>query len=243
MSAREHPSFSPPDDPNARIWRYIDLPKLVSFLMTRSIHLTRLTDLSDNFEGRLPPHAVTAVNGEFDRTERLCDREPEPDPWYADAIVRWARESTYVNCWCCHPHESDALWRIYNYPCGVAICTTFSKLAAALPDACSIGLVRYLDYEREAPSTDNFFNLAMHKRAFFAYEHEVRVAATVTPFRQLNLPEQPPSTPPFLTYAIPFDAFEQIVLSPYAPTWFLPLVVDLLRRYECLIPIKQSSMT
>lgn len=62
------------------------------------------------------------------------------------------------------------------------------------------------------------------------------------PLRLLNLPEQPPSSPPFLTYPIPFDAFEEIVLSPYAPNWFLPLVRDLLHRYECPIPVRQSSM-
>lgn len=240
MAASPHPSFAPPDDLNARIWRYVDLPKLTSFLWTRSLHLSRLSDLPDKYEGHLPAHAIRRVNEEFAAMERLCGREPHPPIEYAQEAVDWVRASVYVNCWCCHPHESEALWRLYTLPSGAAISTTFSKLANALPPECHIGCVRYLDYDADAPDADNFYNLAAHKRVFFSHEREVRVASVVP--RMRRQPEQPPSTPPFMTYPVEFAAFDAIYMSPYSPDWFFPLVADLLKRYDCSIPLLRSRM-
>lgn len=152
----------------------------------------------------------------------------------------WVRQNTYVNCWCCHPHESEALWRLYNFPSGVAIRTTFAKLEAALPTHCYLGTVTYLDYSTQVPPTDNFYNLAMHKRVQFSHEHEVRAVYTAMPVQET--PSESPRTPPYMTFPIEMTAVEAIVLSPYAPRWFLPLVEDLLRKYRCDTPVRRSSM-
>lgn len=230
MPARTHPSFDQPPDPNALIWRYLDLPKLVSFLMDQSVRLTRLDDLQDEYEGRVPGHAMGAIDAAYGT------------PRAAEKMMELVRASTFVNCWCCRQQESEALWRIYTAQSGVALCTRFAKLAQALPDDCFMGRVRYLEYEHQSPSSDTFFSLATHKRAFFSHEQEVRIVYTLHPLDRTSPPTQLPPTIPFWTHAVGFAAIDKIVLSPYSPSWFFPLVRDLLRRYECGIELVRSSM-
>ncbi len=40
-----------PSDGSIKIWRYMDLPKLVAFLETGSLHFARADTLGDPFEG------------------------------------------------------------------------------------------------------------------------------------------------------------------------------------------------
>jgi hypothetical protein len=232
-----------PDNRDATLWRYISIPKLLSFCWDSSLYFCRLTDLQDPFEGRLPKHAIPAVDEEHIRTERLCGRDPSGSPSFARVLTDWTRNSILVNCWCMHEHESEALWRIYGHSDGVAIRTTYSKLAAALPDAFYMGMVRYIDYSRDSPDASNLFNLAMCKRAPFEYEHEVRIVQQTLPrYKSIEamLGHLPP---PFLTQPVPFSAFDAIVLSPYAPPWLYAVVKELVRRYECPLPVERSSMT
>ncbi len=54
MSAETgHPVFLSPDDPNIKVWRYLDFTKYVSLLETRSLYFSRSDRLGDPFEGSL----------------------------------------------------------------------------------------------------------------------------------------------------------------------------------------------
>lgn len=242
MPASSHHSFRAPANVNVRLWRYIDIPKLLDFLRTSSIHMTKLGNLHDPYEGRYPHHMLARVNAEYIRTERLCGRDPGDDAKFAEIVVEHVRSVVYVNCWCCAEVESEALWRIYSHAHGVAITTTFAKLAQSLPGDFFIGVVEYLDYERDELSSDNYFNLAMHKRSFFQHEREVRVVKQIAPVDFTQPPSAPGNTPSFLTAPVSFDAFSDIRVSPYAPSWFEPLVRDIVQRYDCPIPVVRSDM-
>ena len=54
MSCKPHPAFTPPDDENARIWRYIDLWKLVSLLDTHALFFPKTMNLGVPLEGTVP---------------------------------------------------------------------------------------------------------------------------------------------------------------------------------------------
>ena len=219
----------------------MNLPKLLAFLASPGLHCTRLKDLEDPFEGRYPKHALKTINSEYARMERKCGRDPGPNPHFGENTTIWVRESVYVNCWCCHNHESEALWRIYAHPDGVALTTTFRRLKEALPEDHYVGKVRYLDYAEDSPSPDNTFNLAITKRTNYAHEHEVRVVRSIAPVH-LVFPELPDETPPFLTTPISFGVFDTIYTSPFVPAWQHRLVQDLLRRYGCPIKLERSRM-
>lgn len=48
-----HPSFTHPDDLTSKVWRYMDLAKLVSLLSSRELFLTSLSNMEDPHEGCL----------------------------------------------------------------------------------------------------------------------------------------------------------------------------------------------
>ena len=98
----EHTSFVPPSDSNVRIWRYIDLPKLVSLLTTKSLWFPAASQLDDPHEGAF---------GEFNVQQRAAvypdtaaeDLEP------VHRITRLAPRWTYVSCWHMNESESTAM--------------------------------------------------------------------------------------------------------------------------------------
>jgi hypothetical protein len=59
------PDFPQPDDASVLAWRYLDLPKLLSLLMKKELHLTRLDSLEDNYEGTLPVQTREAMLAEL----------------------------------------------------------------------------------------------------------------------------------------------------------------------------------
>ena len=67
MALPDHASFKQPADPSVLAWRYMELPQLLSLLMRRALHLTRLDNLEDKFEGSLPLHTRREWEAEMRR--------------------------------------------------------------------------------------------------------------------------------------------------------------------------------
>jgi hypothetical protein len=220
----------------------MDLARFISFLSTKSLYLSRLCDLSDKFEGHLPPYAVAAVDTQYAAVERQCGREPGDQPGYADGVVEYMRSCAYVNCWCMHEHESEAMWRIDGREGGVAVRTTFQRRTDALPETCHIGCIRYVDYSKEPPSLDNYFNLATHKRHNFSHEREVRIVLmnyTAGADRMFG----GTSPPHHMIERIDLASLEEIRLSPYAERWMLGIVSELVSKYDCPLRVVPSEMS
>ena len=49
-----HPAFPQPDDPNATIWRYMDMDKFRSLVSSGRLYMARADLLGDDFEGTTP---------------------------------------------------------------------------------------------------------------------------------------------------------------------------------------------
>ena len=114
----KHPSverFQPPDG-NLKIWRYLDLPKLIDFLETRSIHFARADTLGDPYEGTWPelnivvreqhlPKIVAAHKGkiELERYRRGIED-----------MTRFTRQTMYINSWGGGETENVAMWELYG---------------------------------------------------------------------------------------------------------------------------------
>jgi hypothetical protein len=223
-----HPSFPQPEHPTERVWRYMDLPKLISLLAERQLYLPRLDLLNDPHEGsstrlmaRLFAEALRQVGAghhiEFATTRRKA-----------------LRGTMYVSCWRFGNDESEAMWRLYS-PAGhgVAIQTTYSKLAqwvVSFPvgQQTYIGRVRYIDYNTEGFDGGNAFNYAMHKRKAFAHETEVRIIDWR--FDPLAQPQDP--RPDGVNLPFPFEeVLERIWIDPYAPGWFEKVVLSVVEKF------------
>ena len=199
MPFKEHPTCKTPDQ-DIRIWRYMSYAKFLSLLQRRALFFCRMSELAekDPFEGHYP--RVTAdriAEGERQVTEAYASRLGER---YGVAFAReylemrreapdgreHFRETICVNCWHVSQHESSAMWQLYVPEReGVAVVSSFKCLCdsfAELPNDVHIGLVGYLDYQKDElhmpdalhPAVGNALHPLLHKRLGFEHERELR---------------------------------------------------------------------
>ena len=108
--------------------------------------------------------------------------------------------------------ESEALWRIYCSPgaSGVAVKTNATRLWDATRNEknANIGKVHYIDFTKYFAANDQWIYC---KRSSLAHEREVRAVLPNDLENSLNGLSMPCDLN---------DLVEQVVISPYAPTWF-----------------------
>lgn len=214
---RPHEHFEGPNDPNVRIWHYMDLFKFLALLDTSKLYFARLDTLEDPFEGAFPSDPASP------------DTETMP--------FQHIRRSVFASCWHMSPHESAAMWKIYSHAGhGIAIQSTFARLSGAFseerPDV-HIGAVRYRDYACEAIAPDDALACALSKRKSFEYERELRAAV-------LHEEHDPPSG-----ISVPVDLdrlIEHIYLSPALTEWQEETLLSLLKRFRVEKLLKKSEL-
>lgn len=152
-------------DGNPVLRRYMSFTKFVQMLDSSSLYFCRADKFDDPFEGSFTRPTLEARRETF--KEATADE-------LSDAF-RKLRQWHYVTCWHMSDHESEAMWKLYGqYQEAVAIRTSCQKLARALPGEVYLGLVKYLDYEKDDFDPTDLFSPFMHKRVAFQHEREVR---------------------------------------------------------------------
>ena len=216
-----HPCFPQPEDEALKVWRYMDLAKLVSLIHSRSLHFARIDKLADPYEGTITPRTAAGINDFFKEIGSSKSYHEE-----LSKMFQKSRQSTFVSCWHANEHESEAMWRLYGGSGeGIAIQTTYSKLIKSieLQHDVHIGLVRYIDYETDILPEVNGFCPPMHKRFSFSHEREVRLVW------YCGVPPEPDQTPDHLS--IPWDIetyAESVFVDPYAPSYYFEAVLAVL---------------
>jgi hypothetical protein len=232
MLVRGHPDFPQPADLDALLWRFLDLPKFLSLLHDRSLYFARGDRFRDPYEGMPPDQLQQQISN-------LIGWGP---------LIQQNRPEIYANCWHMSPYESAAMWKLYSAAdVGIAITTTYAKLAAALdaaPQRCFLGVVRYGDaHVLSAPLS--VFSLYMTKRQSFEHEQEVR--GLIWRLLQSGRPEEDETSSPSgcesLNVHIDLSVLvERALLSPESPPWLLPVVRDIVARAGCTFPVEQSRL-
>jgi hypothetical protein len=157
--------------PEAQLWRFMDLAKLVSMLDHSALYFPVLASLNDELEGSSPRPPQTATDEERLRAY---------DTW------QYNRTVLFVNCWHQSDDESAAMWALYGNQ-GVAVRTTFGLLSKAVhqcpsanpvPDLTVVGgMVDYLSPDETSPlaGASNPIADALRKLRWYDYEKEVRL--------------------------------------------------------------------
>lgn len=210
----QHPVFEQPADANATIWRYMRFSKFISLLHSQSLYFYLLSKLPDQAEGRLP-------------RRHLC----EWDPGLVVACEH-QRNITAINCWHMRDDESVNMWQSYcGLAEGIAIRSSYARLVScfrSVPGTLSdqqeiaIGMVKYLDFDRDLLQSNNAFAPIMCKRKAFEDDREVR--AVVFPDWFLESAFEQGALDGI---CMPVDLktlIEAIVVAPEAPNWILLLV-------------------
>jgi hypothetical protein len=236
---REHPSFPEPADDSILVWRYLDLPGLLSIVLQSQLPLIRLSELPDKFEGTLGAKFEVYARQALIRTHLQANLPVPPqglEKWASENVQQFKdlyknpRQRAYVSSWRMGPGESEAMWRIYGQGDGsVALVTTYARLRDSLPEVnhLYIGKVFYADLVRHPVQIGNTFLPLMHKRQEFDHEKEVRIVQC-----NLEVPDRELAQLPRI-HPIPWEPanwVDKIILSPYAPQWKSHIVRETLQR-------------
>jgi hypothetical protein len=227
-----HPAFQQPRDTSVLAWRYMELPKLLSLIVTRQLYLRRLDLMPDKYEGLFPARvaeslarAVLAAGGvTAEQAKEIADHHV--------AFAKTSRKMMFVSCWHLSHTESEAMWRIYcRDGDGAAIVLPYAKLSASINTSetnAYLGLVNYLDYDTAVLGPGNAFIPTLHKREQFRYEQEARIVKIWVDPTATAPDQEPPAI------SIPWDVgvAERIVVSPYAPDWYVETVRAVINKLD-----------
>lgn len=135
------------------------------------------------------------------------------------------------------------MWKLYcpNNE-GIAIQTTYHKLASSLPKEKHLfmGKITYLNYETESFDNWNYFNPVMHKRIAFKHEKEVRIVKANIDYMNNHKLATPESGIKIKTSLL--QNIKTVYVNPYADKWYYDMVNKLFQRLKILIPIKWSEI-
>ncbi len=136
MPYTEHPIFVTPTDLNIPIWRYMDLPKFVSMLMSDALFFSSLKKLRDDFD---PFEGSVSRQDIAIREIELAAIRHDLRQNVRDTMEKGNRDLMrfiFGNCWHMSAHESAAMWNIYaQRQAGIAIQSTFARLRESFTKA------------------------------------------------------------------------------------------------------------
>ena len=242
----EHPVFIAPENSEIKVWRYMDFTKMISLIDTRRLFFTRADMFNDPFEGSYPKINVEARN-------YVPPEIPEEGKEiYTQAMnnmgninKHWPRY-TAISCWHINEYESAAMWSLYlKSDEGIAIQSTYKRLKKSIIDEerVYLGLVKYIDYEKDLIESGNILGPFVHKRKSFEHERELRGVLMKWP----TSAGEKGFTEETITGGVPIkvdieEMIEKIYVAPNAPKWFADLVKTAIIRYGYNIEVIQSEM-
>jgi hypothetical protein len=257
MPYQTHSAFVEPKDRTARLWRYMDLPRLLSVLDKRALFFPSVATLSesDPYEG--DPTLVRF------RAAQAWDTSALRELRLQSAVFK---HLNFFNCWHMNDGESDAMWKIYLHGSeGVAIQSTVERLItcfAKTPDPVYMGEVEYVDPNQfQAPADAEGRSLSdyMFKRLAFQHEKEVRVGTyrsdvrleffefgclknDLGNVRVEDILLSPQRKGVYVDVDV-LTLIEKVVVSPLSPIWFSDLVASLSIKLSYMFEVVPSEMS
>ena len=159
-------------------------------------------------------------------------------------FAKWIREWTYVNCWHANEHESAAMWKLYGQADeSVAVEADYQTLADALPNTVYLGLVKYIDYDKQWLPEGNTFYPFVHKRKSFEHEREVRAVVQEFPTDSTGIQTGRKNSLSGIQIDIDAGTLVKCVrISPTSPDWFRDLVDATSRQFGYAFRVLRSDL-
>ena len=231
----EHPLCTPPQNQTARIWRYMDVTKLLSML-DGSLWFSNITCVDDPLEGFLNRATVKKFRELPKDLPKINEEAVKKTIEENLKIIKWGRGLLNISSWHMNEGESAAMWQLYlKSENGIAIQSTYRRLRDSFKDskeAVHIGIVKYIDEDDDTIDWRNVINYALHKRKSFEHEKELRAIVFS------------PSDNGGGSVDIDLEVLiEKIFVAPNSPKWTYELIKRTVRKYGFdKIPVEQSEM-
>ena len=237
----DHPCFRQPNSEDIVLWKYMDFIKFVSLISSKSLFFCRADLLGDPFEGsyskaneKLRPYVYKDL--EQDLFIKMTNQMAN--------FAKWIREWTYINCWHANEYESAAMWDLYgktNH--AVAIVTDYKTLKAVLSEKVYLGLVNYIDYEKEWLPEGNTFYPFMHKRKSFEHEREVRAIIQELPNEDNKIAVGKKNQINGIKIEVDVKVLiKKIYVSPVTQDWIVELTKEVARKFGIIAPVQKSNL-
>ena len=226
---------SDPDiDLNNILRRYMDLPKLLDLLHTKSLYFRRADGFSDRLEGALFPSLRKSLDEAF-----TCNEVPND----ANYFYKRARLGNYVSCWTMGAKDNMALWQLYGgAKTSIVVTTTVDRLVAcgiAWNRYMHLHRVKYVDHRRVPNyAIGSYTDVLQYKSDAYRFERELRI---IVPQQEEGWEENPIG----LRLPLPKvdDLVRSIVVAPEADSSFLDAIRGLCRHYGLKAPVKRSVLS
>jgi len=217
-----HIACIPPSNPNIKIWRYLDFSKFVDLLINESLFFTRADKFDDIFEGSLPSPSVFARQVQL--KEFFPSNTEHKIKFWNNIGIKFKKEYA-INCWHMNDVESAAMWNIYlKNNEGIAIQSTYKRLSQCLnklPKPVYLGIVKYINYDKDLIDWGNRMIPFFHKRKSFIHEQELRALIRGSDYDLSNGGIKLPINLKIL--------IEKIYVAPNTQIWINQLIKDLVR--------------
>ena len=214
--------------------RYMDLPKLLDLLHTKSLYFRWADGFSDRLEGALFPSFRKSLDEAFAEGKV---------PHNSDYFYRRARQGNYVCCWTFGARDNMALWQLYGgVRTSIAVTSTVGRLircGLAWNRSMHLHKVRYVDHRRvRTYIMGHFTDVLQYKSDAYKYEKELRL---IVPQQEDGWEENPMGIRLALTN--PDDLVRSVVVAPEADPSFVEAVRDLCKRYGLAAPVRRSMLS
>lgn len=253
------------------IWRYLDLPKLISLLANESLYFPRVDCFEDPYEGTINKFSHNAYRAETKVLLRRLGKPFASQSLQTDIGMitfpesfnpltefgelnkrKWLSTCAYASCWHMNEVESEAMWKLYckNPEESVVIKTSVGKLIKCCPDNTIVEQVEYINFHNNIRMKNGAFKTFFYKRSTFEHEREVRALL----FDFYNIKTDPNGQTidegienrvygkdEKLNFGIG-TFIDEIRISPSAKPWFKDVVEDLVSKYEKTISVNLSEI-
>lgn len=244
---------------NQKLARYFDLPKFLSLIQTKNVFFNSLSKFEDPYEGTFPKHSHKDIEDEindekfYETYVKNNDEKLKYIQSYQlsmDRFYELSRNLTFVSCWNKIQSESYALWKIYaGLRHGIMIKTNIDKITKAFsnsPEIVHISEVKYVDFNIDKIPVRNPFYTNLYKSKPYSFENEVRLIYQLTSEydEPVNIKEVYEQNKSLIGKNIKVDIdvlIEEIIISPFAPTWFYDVVKNIVDKYEININVQYSE--
>jgi hypothetical protein len=172
------------------------------------------------------------------------------------------RRDYYINCWHESDSESVAMWKVYGSPgAGVAIISSCSRLESALQaneQNLFLGRVIYRDISAIEVGASNYFEHILSKLSNYSYEREMRLVYwshgkshapliksrwndVARRFEDVGDDLRP--IQPGVSFNCKIDLMiEKVIISPYAPSWYVSTIEGVRNRLGYTFPVHKSIL-
>ncbi len=241
---------------NIVIWRYMDIPSFLSLITERSLTFVRADLFEDKYEGKLP--IKTALHIDEITRQEIENGITDKSYWNFSKILNENNGGVYINCWCNENHEMVHMWKIYSKENGLAIQTDYSTLKESFETNEIIypSQIKYIDFENEYVDwKSNSLITYSIKRKEYKSENEFRLMLAYP--REIedkiildgdvdSITRQRKKL--YLTHPVvkckvnPQLLIKKILISPYAPNWYLDIIKNIIKKYNINIEVLQSKL-